>query len=66
MKPALKRVILNAKDVMVLTGRRERAAYHLMAQIKKQHNKSRHSMLTIDEFCEYTGIRPERVLSQID
>jgi hypothetical protein len=61
MKKEMKRIVLSGKDIMALTGKKERAAYFLMAKIRKKYNKPSRSLITIDEFCEYTGIRPERV-----
>lgn len=63
MKQSPQRIIINAKDIMLLTGKGERAAYRLMARIRRQHHKPPRSLLTIDEFCAYTGILPNRVIN---
>lgn len=56
------RIVIYAKDVINITGRRERAAWKMLAQIRKKYKKEKGQFVTIDEFCEYTGIKEERVL----
>ena len=56
------RIVIYAKDVINITGRKERAAWKILAQIRKKYNKEKGQFVTIDEFCEYTGIKEERVL----
>jgi hypothetical protein len=34
----------------------------MLAQIRKKYKKEKGQFVTIDEFCEYTGIKEERVL----
>ena len=55
------RIVIYAKDVINITGRKERAAWKLLAQIRKKYNKEKGQFVTIDEFCEFTGIKEERV-----
>lgn len=55
------RIVIYAKDVINITGRKERSAWKLLAQIRKKYNKEKGQFVTIDEFCEYTGIKEERV-----
>jgi hypothetical protein len=47
------------KDAMIITGRKERAARKLLAQIRKKYRKKKGQFVTIDEFCEHTGIKQE-------
>jgi hypothetical protein len=56
------RIVIYAKDVINITGRKERAAWKMLAQIRKKYKKEKGQFVTIDEFCEYTGIKEERVL----
>jgi len=56
------RIVIYAKDVINITGRKERAAWKMLAQIRKKYNKEKGQFVTIYEFCEYTGIKEERVL----
>jgi hypothetical protein len=55
------RIVIYTKDVMNITGRKERAAKKLMAQMRKQYNKKRGGFISIDEFCEFTSLKKESV-----
>lgn len=55
------RICIYMKDVMNITGRKERAAWKLLAQIRKKYNKEKGQFVTVDEFCEHTGIKQEIV-----
>ncbi len=57
------RIVIYAKDVMNITGRKERAARHLLAQIRKKYKKKKGSFITTKEFCEFTGIEEELIRS---
>jgi hypothetical protein len=55
------RIVIYAKDVMNITGRKERAARKLLALIRKKYQKGRGAFISIDEFCEYTSLKKESV-----
>lgn len=55
------RIVIYAKDVMMITGRKERAAWKLLAAIRKKYKKKKGQFVTVDEFCEHTGINQEIV-----
>ncbi len=55
------RIVVYAKDFMNITGRKERAARKLLAQIRKKYKKKKVQFVTVYEFCEYTGIKEEKV-----
>jgi len=55
------RIVIYAKDVMNITGRKERAARHLLAQIRKKYKKKKGSFITTKEFCEFTGIAEDQI-----
>jgi hypothetical protein len=55
------RIVIYAKDIMNITGRKERAARKLLAQIRKKYRKKKGSFISVFEFCEYTGLQPENV-----
>jgi hypothetical protein len=50
------RICIYAKDVMNITGRKERAARKLLAQIRKKYKKKKSQFVTITEFSLFTGI----------
>jgi archaellum biogenesis ATPase FlaH len=56
-----KRIVIYAKDIMNITGRRERAARKLLAKIRKKYKKRRGDFISVDEFCEFTTLRKESV-----
>ena len=55
------RIVIYTKDVMNITGRKERAAKKLMAQMRKQYKKKRGGFISVEEFCQFTGLKEERV-----
>lgn len=56
-----KRVVIYAKDVVNITGRKIRAARMLLSRIRKQNQKQQDAFVTVKEFCNYTGITEEEV-----
>ena len=55
------RICIYAKDVVNLTGRKERAAWKLLSQIRKKYKKNKGQFITIREFAEFTGIDVEEI-----
>jgi hypothetical protein len=55
------RIVVYAKDVSNITSLSPRTAWNLLAKIRKQYNKQKGQFVTLDEFCEYTGIKKEHV-----
>ena len=55
------RIVIYAKDIMNITGRKERAARRMLANIKKTFNKKQKEFISVNEFCEFTGLREENV-----
>ena len=53
-KPPI-RIVINAKDVMNITGRQERAARKFLARIRKHLNKKKGDFISVKEFCVFTG-----------
>lgn len=56
------RLVVYAKDVMNITGRKERTAQKLLAQIRSHYGKSKNEFVTLAEFCDYTGLRKTEVI----
>ncbi|WP_413998130.1 hypothetical protein ACMDB5_10055 [Flavobacterium sp. W1B] len=61
MKIEQKRVCIYPKDIQRITGKSYRYARLLQIEIKKQLNKQDHQLISIDEFCSYTGLKLEQV-----
>jgi hypothetical protein len=56
------RIVIYAKDVMNITGRKERAARKLLAQIRKKYTKKKDQFITVKEFSDFTGIDEQNVI----
>jgi hypothetical protein len=63
MKTLPNRIIVYTKDVVNITGKKERTARNLLARIRKANNKSKTDLVTIEEFCAFTRLRPEHVIT---
>ncbi|MBV7530475.1 hypothetical protein [Chitinophaga sp. sic0106] len=50
------RIVIYAKDVMNITGRSERTARKILQQIRQASGKKKGDMITIGEFCRFTGL----------
>ncbi|MBO9682320.1 MAG: hypothetical protein J7502_06580 [Flavisolibacter sp.] len=55
------RIVIYAKDVMMITGRKERAAWKLLATIRKKYRKKKGQFVTVKEFSAFTGIDEESI-----
>ena len=53
---SMERLCIYPKDVQVVTGKSERYGRSLIREIKKKFSKESHQLVTIEEFCNYTGI----------
>ena len=51
-----RRIVLYARDVENITGRKERAARRLLQKIRAQFGKPKDGFVTVQEFSLYTGI----------
>lgn len=55
------RMVVYPKDVMNITGRSERTARKLLFRIRKKYNKEKNAFISLEEFCEFTGLKPNDV-----
>lgn len=56
-----KRICIYAKDIQILTGKSERYARKIVAQIRKFYSKRTDQILTINEFCKYMDLDEQEV-----
>ena len=56
-----KRIVIYTKDVINITGKKDRAARKLLRAIRTSLNKSTKDYVTVDEFSKYTGIKEELI-----
>lgn len=61
MENKTKRMVLYISDMRRLTGRSERTVRRWVAAIKKTKNIKLNRLITVAEFCEYTGYDPGEV-----
>lgn len=63
MKKAQKRVCIYPKDIQCITGKSYRQSTRILNEIRKSFNKPKKSLVSIDEFCGYTGLKYEQIES---
>ena len=59
------RLVIHPKDIQIVTGRTDRYGRKLISRIKTSLNKQPHQLVTIEEFCNYTGLELQEVKRQI-
>ena len=65
MKKTPTRMVIYTKDVALLTGKGERTARKLLARVRNHYGKDKGSLVTVEEFCAYTGFDPDGVLDRL-
>lgn len=65
MKTEQKRVCIYPKDVQRITGKSYRSSRLLLLDVKKHFSKQDYQLVSIDEFCQYTGLKSEDVIPLI-
>jgi hypothetical protein len=61
MKAITKRICIYPKDIERITGKSYRQSTRILKAIKKSNNKLENELVTIEEFCQYTGLKIEQV-----
>jgi hypothetical protein len=57
------RIVVYTKDVALITGKSERTARKLLTRVRQYYSKDQRSLVTVEEFCAYTGFDPDRVMA---
>ncbi len=57
----LHRIIIYPKDIQNITGKKDQAARKLYHRIRQALNKPHNGIITIDEFCNFTGVSKEEI-----
>jgi len=60
-----KRIVIYSKDIEAITGRSGRYARKVMAILRKDLGKQRHQLVSVGEFCAYTGLPEEEVVKYL-
>lgn len=61
MKKRMQRLCIYPKDVQRITGRSERYSRNLIRRIMQELNKKEHQFVSVQEFCQFTGLEYEKV-----
>jgi hypothetical protein len=56
------RVCIYPKDVQCIMGKEYPQARLYLLKIKKHLNKETHQLISIEKFCEYSGLKIEHVV----
>ena len=56
------RVVIYPKDVAAITGKNYRSSWILLSRIKSHLQKESHQVVTVQEFCEYMGLKVDEVV----
>ncbi len=62
----MEKLCIHTKEVQRITDKSERSSLDLLKKIKKKYNKEHHQLVSIYEFCEYTGLNVEHVKKALD
>jgi len=57
----MNRLCIYPKDIQVVTGRSDRYGRNLIKKIKTHLKKKQHQLVTVEEFCQFTGLQLEAV-----
>jgi len=57
----LKRLVIYPKDIVRMTGKEQRSARQFLQNIKTKLGKTKADLVSIDEFCQVTGFKLEKV-----
>jgi hypothetical protein len=61
MKMQIKRICIYPKDIERITGKSYRQSTRILQAIRKSLNKLENELVTIEEFCQYVGLKIEQV-----
>ena len=60
-----RRMVIYAKYIETITGRKERTARKMLQSIRKKLGKEKWEFVTIGEFCEHAGLIEEEVTNRM-
>jgi hypothetical protein len=62
MRTVPNRIVLNTKDIMLITGKSERTSRRLLKEIRRSAPNTRVSFVSLEQFCAFTGMTREEVI----
>lgn len=60
---AITRQVIKARDIQNFFGKREHQSFKMMADMKAYFAKKSFQPITIGDFCEYYGVKPDDLKS---
>lgn len=64
IKP-MKKVIITTGDVQNVIGIGDRQARNIIGKIREYYKKEKHQLITVQEFCEYYGVKYDDICSKL-
>ena len=61
----MERVCIYPKDVQIVTCKSERWGREVIKKIKSHYSKESHQLVSIEEFCQYTGLPVQSVKEKL-
>ncbi len=61
MKNEPKRICIYPKDIQRITGKSYRQSIRLHLKIRKDLSKLNNEFVSVEEFCQYTGLKYDQV-----
>ena len=55
------RVVIHTHDIMRMSAISKRAAQRLLVQIRKHFNRTPRSLVSVEDYCEFTGFKEDKV-----
>ena len=62
----MERICIYPKDIQLITGKSLRYGRLVIQKIKEQYFKEKKQLVTVEEFCTYSGLKYDYVLSSIN
>jgi ribosomal silencing factor RsfS len=53
----MERLCICPKDIEIVLGKSQRQARNILTKIKNALSKQKHQSITIEEFCDYQGLK---------
>jgi hypothetical protein len=60
------RIVIYAKDIVVITGKSDSYAKQLMSKIRKDLGKKRGDLIDVEEFARAVGLNTDLILKTIN
>ena len=62
----MERICIYPKDIQLITGKSQRYGRLVIQKIKEKYAKEKKQLVTVEEFCNYSGLKYDYVLNSIN